>query len=283
MRRGWTIRGRTLSLDHTLIMGVLNVTPDSFSDGGRFSSVDEAVAEATKLVSEGADLVDVGGESTRPGAEPVSVADELRRVLPVVGRLVESGVVVSIDTAKAEVASACLGAGAHVVNDVTALSDPDMMGVVSEHQAGLVLMHMQGTPRTMQANPQYEDVVGEVRDYLLAAAASAEAAGAAPSSIAIDPGIGFGKGMDHNLQLLAATDLLAATGYPVVIGVSRKTFLGTLIDEPDPLGRDLATAAVTAFTIGRGAAIARVHNVRQIREVCRVVDAIVSSEWKSDT
>lgn len=282
MKRAWTVAGRSLDLDHTLIMGVLNLTPDSFSDGGRFSTPDEAIAAALEMGAAGADLIDVGGESTRPGAQPVPLEEELDRVLPVVAALVKAGSVVSVDTTKAAIAEACLDAGAHVVNDVTALSDPAMAGVVADHQAGLVLMHMKGTPRTMQHDPHYDDVVGEVRDHLLAAARVAEAAGLAPGNIAIDPGIGFGKTMSHNLSLLAATDLLAATGYPVVIGVSRKSFLGTLIGQPDPVGRDLATAAVTAFTIGRGASIARVHNVRQIREVCQVVDAIVSSEWKSE-
>ncbi len=190
--------------------------------------------------------------------------------------------VVSVDTTKAEVAEAVLSAGAHVINDVTALSDPAMAATAARHQAGLVLMHMQGTPRTMQSNPAYDDVVGEVRDFLLAAASRATAAGVAPASIAIDPGIGFGKTLAHNLSLLAATDVLAATGYPVVIGASRKSFLGAVLGQSDPAARDIGTAAVTALTIARGASIARVHNVRQIREVCAVADAIVVSELMSD-
>lgn len=271
-----------MPLDHTLIMGILNVTPDSFSDGGRFLDPAAAIAEGEAMVAAGADLVDVGGESTRPGADPVSPTEELARVLPVVAALVALGIVVSVDTAKAEVAEAVLAAGAHVINDVTALADPSMAATVARHQAGLVVMHMQGTPRTMQAEPTYDDVVGEVRDYLVAAAERAIAAGVPPAAIVIDPGIGFGKTLEHNLRLLAATDVLAATGFPVMVGASRKAFLGTLLEQADPTDRDIGTGAVTALTIARGAAITRVHNVRHIREVCSVADAIVLSEHMSD-
>lgn len=208
--------------------------------------------------------------------------DEVARVVPVVQALVARGMVVSVDTAKAEVAEAVLTAGAHIINDVTALGDPAMADTVAGHQAGLVLMHMKGTPRTMQSDPTYDDVVGEVRDFLVAAADRAIGAGVSPSSIVIDPGIGFGKTLEHNLRLLAATDVLAATGFPVLIGASRKAFLGVLLSESDPARRDGGTAAVTAFTIARGAAIARVHNVRQIREVCGIADAIVGTEHMSD-
>jgi len=271
-----------MALDHTLIMGILNVTPDSFSDGGRFLDPDAAITEAEAMVAAGADLIDVGGESTRPGADPVAAPEELARLLPIVAALVAQGTVVSVDTAKAEVAEAVLAAGAHVINDVTALTDSTMAATVARHQAGLVLMHMQGTPRTMQADPVYDDVVGEVRDYLVAAADRAIAAGVPPSAIVIDPGIGFGKTLDHNLRLLAATDVLAATGFPVMVGASRKAFLGSLLGQADPAQRDIGTGAVTALTISRGAAITRVHNVRQIWEVCAVVDAIVVSEHMSD-
>lgn len=258
-------------------MGVVNVTPDSFSDGGRFGSTERAVEHGRQLYADGADLVDVGGESSRPGADPVAAKEEIRRVVPVISGLAEAGVPVSVDTSKPEVAAAALEAGALVVNDITAFSHPDMASLVAAAGCGAVLMHMQGTPRTMQDEPTYDDVVAEVRAYLLERAKAAEASGVARESICIDPGIGFGKAQHHNLLLLAHLDELVATGYPVLIGTSRKSFLGRIVEEPDPTERDVATAATVAIAASRGAAIVRVHNVEMTRQAVLIADAIVRS------
>ncbi|MGH9169119.1 MAG: dihydropteroate synthase, partial [Acidimicrobiia bacterium] len=228
-------------------MGVLNVTPDSFSDGGRFVDRARAVEHGVRLWEEGADLVDVGGESTRPGAAEVSAEEERTRVVPVVGELAERGMVVSIDTSKPQVAEAALRVGAQVVNDISALGDPAMAGLVAESGAGLVLMHMQGTPRTMQADPRYQDVVAEVREFLVARAARAEQAGIDPARICLDPGIGFGKLLEHNLALLAHLGALVETGYPVLVGTSRKSFLGQILDGLPPEEREEGTAATLAL------------------------------------
>jgi dihydropteroate synthase len=226
----WRVRGRTLSTaDGTLIMGVVNVTPDSFSDGGAFLDPARAVRHGLDLVAAGAHLVDVGGESTRPGAGPVPVAEERSRVVPVIAELAAAGVVVSVDTAKPEVAAAAIDAGAAVVNDVTALADPEMARLAAAAGVGVVLMHMQGTPRTMQDEPRYDDVVAEVTEVLVGRAAAAVAAGVAREAVCIDPGIGFGKTSEHNLALLAGLPALTGTGYPVMVGASRKSFLGTLL------------------------------------------------------
>ncbi len=274
----WAIGDRVLSTaDRTLIMGVVNVTPDSFSDGGLFLGPDRAVAHGRRLFADGADLVDVGGESSRPGAEAVSAAEEIRRVVPVIAGLVDAGVPVSVDTSKPEVASVALAEGAVVVNDITAFSHPDMAPLVGAAGCGVVLMHMQGTPQVMQDKPTYKDVVVEVRDYLLERAALVEQAGVERSSICVDPGIGFGKTQRHNLQLLARLDVLVATGYPVLVGTSRKSFLGRILDQPDPAQRDLATAATVAIAATRGAAVVRVHNVEMTRQALLVADAIVRS------
>jgi len=274
----WAIRDRVLSTaDRTLIMGVVNVTPDSFSDGGRFLGSDRAIAHGRRLYIDGADLVDVGGESSRPGAEAVPAAEEIRRVAPVIAGLVGAGVPVSVDTSKPEVAAAALAEGALVVNDITAFGHPDMAALVAEARCGVVLMHIQGTPRTMQDNPTYGDVTVEVRDFLMERAAMAEMAGVERPRICIDPGIGFGKALRHNLQLLARLDLLVSTGYPVLVGTSRKSFLGTIVDEPDPAERDVATAATVAIAATRGAAVVRVHNVEMARQAVLIADAIVRS------
>jgi dihydropteroate synthase len=274
----WAIRDRVLSTtDRTLIMGVVNVTPDSFSDGGRFLAAERAIEHGRQIYGDGADLVDVGGESSRPGAEPVSAAEEIRRVVPVIAGLVELGVPVSVDTSKPEVAAAALEEGAVVVNDITAFGDPDMAHLVAAAGCGAVLMHMQGTPRTMQEDPSYGDVATEVRDFLTDRAASAEMSGVERPRICIDPGIGFGKAQHHNLQLLAHLDLLVATGYPVLVGTSRKAFLGRILDEPDPTERDVASAATVAIAATRGAAVVRVHNVEMTRQAVLIADAIVRS------
>jgi len=244
--------------EHALLMGVLNVTPDSFSDGGRFATPDQAAAAGRALHDAGAALVDVGGESTRPGAPPVPPARELDRVLPVLERL--RGLPLSIDTRRASVAARALDAGVLVVNDVSAGADPEMLPLVAERGAGLVLMHMRGDPATMQADPRYDDVVREVEDYLLGRAATAEAAGVARDRILLDPGIGFGKTVVHNLALLAALPRLAGRGYPVLVGVSRKSFLGAITGR-DAAGRGDATTAAVALAAFHGAAVVRVHDV----------------------
>lgn len=270
----WRLRTRSLSLERPLIMGVVNVTPDSFSDGGLFSSADEAVAHGRRLFDEGADLIDVGGESTRPGSEPVDEQTEKNRVVPVVEALTEIGAVVSIDTTKANVASAAITAGAEVVNDVTAGSDPGMFDLVASSGAGMVLMHMKGTPRTMQEDPRYDDVVAEIADFLLERAAAAETAGIGREALVIDPGIGFGKTVEHNLELIRRLGVLVSTGYPVMVGASRKGFLGKITGIDVPARRDVATAAVTALAVSSGAAVVRVHDVVSSREAAAVAWAV---------
>lgn len=260
--------------DHTLVVGVLNVTPDSFSDGGRFVEADAAIAHGLELDAAGADLVDVGGESTRPGAEPVAAGTEIDRVVPVVAALAAEGVVVSIDTSKAEVAAAALEAGASVVNDVTALGDPEMAGVVADRGAGLVLMHMQGEPRTMQQDPRYDDVVEDVAQALESTAASAIDSGVRRESICLDPGIGFGKTLVHNLDLLAlGVSRLAETGFPVMVGASRKSFIAQVLGPIEE--RDPASAAAHVLAIASGASIIRSHNVVMALRTARLADAIV--------
>jgi len=279
----WRVRARVLdTAAHTLVMGALNVTPDSFSDGGRYADPAAALRRGLEMLAEGADLIDVGGESTRPGASPVSAGEELRRVLPVVRALAAAGAVVSIDTAKAEVAAGALEAGAAVVNDVTAFGDPDMAGVVSRAGAGVVLMHMQGTPRTMQDDPRYHDVLAEVTDYLVARAAVARAAGIDPAAICLDPGIGFGKRLEHNLALLRGLPHLVAAGYPVLVGASRKRFIEAVLGPIAPLERDVASSAAHVLAIVGGAAAIRVHNVVVGLQTARIADAIVRAAPASE-
>jgi dihydropteroate synthase len=249
-------------------MGIVNVTPDSFSDGGRFLEADAAVAHGLSLVAAGADLLDVGGESTRPGALPVDEAEELRRVLPVVGRLAaEAGVPVSIDTSKAAVAAAALAAGATIVNDVAAAGDDEMFGVVATAGAGFVLMHMQGEPRTMQQDPHYDDVVAEVGDFLVDRLGAARAAGVPTGSLCADPGLGFGKTAAHNIELLARLrELVARLDVPVLVGPSRKSFIARVLGDGgsdlghDQVARDDGTLATAVWAVDHGARIVRVHD-----------------------
>ena len=257
-------------------MGVLNVTPDSFSDGGIYPSPDAAVAAARRLVSDGADIIDVGGESTRPGAADVNASEEMSRVLPVIEALVQAcDIAVSVDTSKAAVADAALSAGAHMVNDVTGLADPAMMEVVARHGAAVTIMHMQGAPRTMQDDPQYSDVVQEIGAYLAERAETAAAAGIDRRAIVVDPGIGFGKtALGHNLEILRRLDELAALGFPLLVGTSRKSFLGALLDGAPPDDRREGTAATVATSIVGGANAVRVHDVREMSRVARVADAV---------
>jgi dihydropteroate synthase len=255
------------------VMGVLNVTPDSFSDGGNFFDVERAVAHARQLIAAGADIVDVGGESTRPGAPPVSAEEELRRVGPVIDRL--PGATISVDTTKAVVAERALAAGARIVNDISAgRFDERMFDVVRDAGAGLVLMHMQGTPQTMQQSPRYDDVVAEVCAFLEERIAAAGRAGIEKSQIAVDPGIGFGKTVQHNLQLLAGLERLRTLGCPVLVGTSRKSFIGHALGRPEPTTRLWGTAATVAWAIARGARIVRVHDVAEMADVARMCDAI---------
>ena len=274
----WELRDGFLDLSRARIMGIVNVTPDSFSDGGRFLRKDEALRHAERLVREGADLLDVGGESTRPGSDPVPADEEQRRVVPVVREAVRLGVPVSVDTAKAAVARAALEAGAAVVNDVTALADSDMAAVVAESGAGLVLMHMQGTPRTMQADPSYENVVEEVAEFLRRRRERAEEAGVARERIVLDPGIGFGKRLEHNLALLAGLDRLRELGSPVLVGASRKSFVGALTGVTDPGRRLAGSLAAAVLARAQGAAVLRVHDVAATREALAVAEAILAAD-----
>lgn len=254
-------------------MGIVNVTPDSFSDGGRFLSPASACAEARRMLAEGADLLDVGGESTRPGASDVDPAAQCARVLPVIRELAGGEApasLLSVDTRSAAVADAALAAGAGLVNDVSAGADPGMFECVARHEAGIVLMHMQGTPATMQDDPRYEDVVAEVHDYLLARAAAAEAGGVARDRIVIDPGIGFGKTRQHNLRLLACLDVLTGAGYPVMLGTSRKRFMGAICAETEFSRLVGATCATTAMGVAAGVRLFRVHDVRENRQAADV-------------
>jgi dihydropteroate synthase len=257
-------------------MGILNVTPDSFSDGGRFRSAEPALARARQMVAEGADLVDVGGESTRPGAAPVSPAEELERVLPVVHALKAAlSVPVSVDTRRAEVARRCLEAGADVVNDVSALDDPEMASVVARSGAGLVLMHMRGTPETMQSLAVYGDVAGEVASELGERLSRALEAGIDAERIALDPGVGFAKTAEQNLELIARLDVLAALGHPVLLGASRKAFIGRVLGGVPADERDAGTVGACVAGLARGARIFRVHEVRAARQALDVADAIL--------
>ena len=268
----WQIRGRA-PIDGPVLMGIVNVTPDSFSDGGRFFAPERAIEHGRRLVADGADVVDVGGESTRPGAEAVSEEEESRRVLPVIEALASDGAIVSIDTSKPTVARAAIEVGASIVNDVSA--SPEMVELAGETGAGLVIMHMQGTPRSMQVDPAYVDVVREVRDFLVQRAAFAVDRGVGKSQIVIDPGIGFGKTLEHNLDILTHIGVFVATDYPVLLGTSRKSFLGVLTGETMPERRDLATAATTALAVAAGVFAVRVHNVAVSRPAMQVAGAMV--------
>jgi dihydropteroate synthase len=258
-------------------MGVVNVTPDSFSDGGLFLDPAAALAHGRRLLDEGADILDVGGESTRPGAEPVPEELELERVLPVVEPLAGDGARVSIDTAKAGVARAALDAGAEIVNDVTAFrAAPDMAGLVADRGAGCVLMHMLGEPRTMQDDPRYDDVVSEVRAFLEERLAFAVEEGVPEDRVWLDPGIGFGKTIDHNLELIRRLDEIVAIGRPVVVGTSRKSFLGKLTGRPER-ERVAATVATNVMALERGASVFRVHDVAESRDALTVAAATVTA------
>jgi dihydropteroate synthase len=266
---------RTLDLGEPLVMGVLNVTPDSFSDGGRHAGIEAAVDRARAMLAEGAAIIDVGGESTRPGAAPVSEQEELERVVPVIERIHrELDCVVSVDTMKPAVMDAACAAGAELINDVYALRAPGAIEIASRHRAAVCLMHMLGQPRDMQQDPQYRDVVGEVGDFLAQRARECEAGGIAPDSILLDPGIGFGKTDAHNLRLIARLDVFAALGKPLLIGVSRKSMFGRLLGLPVDarLHPALATAAVAVW---QGARIVRTHDVAATAEAVTMINKII--------
>ena len=259
-----------------VLMGVLNVTPDSFSDGGEFFGAGPAVAHAEKMFDEGAQVIDVGGESTRPGSDPVSPEEELRRVLPVIQGILSSrpGTTISIDTYRSSTAEAALDAGAAVVNDVTALGDPKMAGLVAERGCPITLMHMLGEPKSMQQDPRYKDVVREVRDFLAERAERAIRAGVEPENVILDPGIGFGKTLEHNLKLLNHLDSLVELGFPVLVGVSRKSFLGKIAGSEEPKSRLFGTVGANVLAYEQGATFFRVHDVRPNGEALAVAAAI---------
>lgn len=259
------------------VMGIVNVTPDSFSDGGAFLDPGAAIAHGRRLAEDGAGIVDVGGESTRPGAHPVDADDELLRVRPVVAALARAGVRVSIDTSKLRVAEGALDAGATYVNDVTAFrADPEMAGLVADRGATCCLMHMLGEPRTMQENPRYGDVVDDVRHFLEERVAFAVREGVREDRIEIDPGIGFGKTVAHNLELVRRLDAFTTLGFPVLVGASRKSFLGRLTGREDPADRVAATVAVNVLALERGATVFRVHDVREHVDALTVAAATLA-------
>jgi dihydropteroate synthase len=266
-----------LDLSTPVVMGILNLTPDSFSDGGRFPDCDSAISHAQAMVSEGAAIIDIGGESTRPGAAPVSVQQELDRVMPVVESLVaELPVPLSVDTSKPEVMQAAISAGAGMINDVMALRQEGAIEAVRDAcQVLLCLMHMQGEPRSMQQNPRYDDVVGEVRHFLLERAALCEKAGIAQSRIILDPGFGFGKTLEHNTALLKNIDLLAGDGYPLLVGISRKSMIGQLLGDVPVDQRLQGSVAAAVIAAMKGANILRVHDVRETVEALKIVEALL--------
>ncbi|HEX2973185.1 MAG TPA: dihydropteroate synthase [Tepidisphaeraceae bacterium] len=259
-----------------LVMGILNVTPDSFSDGGKYVGQEAAVAAAHQMCEAGADILDIGGESTRPNSQRVDAEEQIRRILPVIQAIRKQlPVTISVDTTRSAVAEATLDAGAQIINDISAgEEDPEILELAAKRGAPIILMHMKGKPATMQANPAYENVVQEVKDYLRARIAAAEAVGISRGRIMVDPGIGFGKGLEHNLELLRELRGLGELGRPVVLGVSRKAFIGRITGEPEPAKRIMGTAATTAWGVANGAAVMRVHDVGPMAQVVRMVRAI---------
>ncbi len=259
------------------IMGIVNTTPDSFSDGGRYATPESALDHARRLIAEGAAIIDIGGESTRPGATEVSEDEEIRRVLPVVRTLAAEcpGIALSIDTCKAGVARAAVAAGASIINDVTGFRDDAMVAVAAESGAGVVVMHMQGTPRTMQSAPLYTDLVGEITAFFKDRYTALTAAGVNPESIVFDPGIGFGKNLRHNLEILRRLDQFVVEGRPLLLGVSRKSFLGKILGSDDLEDRHWPTVAITSHAREQGVALHRVHDVKANLEALRMTEAIL--------
>src|SRR5437773_1175228 len=276
--RIWKVGDRVFNVSRQgLVMGVLNVTPDSFSDGGNFFELEKAVEQGVRMAAEGADIIDIGGESTRPGAEPVAAKEELRRVIPLIEKLrAKIDVPISIDTSKAEVARAAIHAGASIVNDVTGgRGDEGMLPLIAETKSGFIIMHMQGTPQTMQIQPRYEDVVSAVSDFFRQQYARIIGCNIDPMAIAFDPGIGFGKTFEHNLELLAHLERLRAHDRPLVVGVSRKSFLGKLANSPEMKDRLAPAVALTSLLRAGGADVFRVHDVKESVSALRVTEAIL--------
>jgi dihydropteroate synthase len=273
--------GRSLSLDHPIVMGILNVTPDSFSDGGLWLDPEAAIAHGREMAADGAAIIDVGGESTRPDATPVPEEEELRRVIPVIEALAaDPGIPVSIDTRKPNVARRAVEAGASIVNDTSGEeSDGSMTAVIAGSGAAAVLMHSRGTPATMRSLTEYSDVVADVARFLAAWAVSLEAAGVPQDSIVLDPGFGFAKTLEQNLALLERLDEVLGLGYPVLVGTSRKSFIGAVLDLPED-ERLEGTAATIAWAVSEGAHIMRVHDVKQMARVVKMADAIKSASWR---
>ena len=273
----WKFRHHSIDLSrHARVMGILNTTPDSFSDGGHHQRIGDALEHARLMISEGVDIIDIGGESTRPGADAVTAADEIGRTAPVIAAIrAEWDGLISIDTSKAEVARAALDAGADIVNDVAGLAgDPEMTGMCAEADCGVVVMHMKGEPRTMQSSPSYVDVVREVREFFEERFATLTSAGIAAEAICFDPGIGFGKTVEHNLQLLRSLDQLVVAGRPILLGVSRKSFIGRILGDNDLSLREWPTVAITTHGRELGAMVHRVHAVKPNVEALRMIEAI---------
>lgn len=275
----WKIAGETHDLSaRAMIMGVVNVTPDSFSDGGQFFRAQVAIDHGLRLLAEGADIIDIGGESTRPGAEAIPAEEEMRRVIPVIEKLFEAGARVSIDTSKAAVARAALDAGAVIINDITGgRGDDAMLQLAAKRGLAFIIMHMQGTPRTMQNAPHYDDVAADVGEFFRQQYARALECGLEPMAIAFDPGIGFGKTVEHNLELLRNLPRLRIGDRPLVIGVSRKAFLGQMIGSSEMSDRAAPTIAFTSLLRERGANVLRVHDVKQNREALRATEAFLAT------
>lgn len=277
MKTAWTIRSQTFNWgQRTYLMGVLNVTPDSFSDGGQFNTFDRAIEQARYLIDSGADILDIGGQSTRPQAVEISLEEELERVIPIVQALrQEAEIPISIDTTRSQVAQQAIAAGADLVNDISgATYDPEMLPTIAQLGVPIILMHLRGTPQTMQQLTDYQDLVGEILAFLQQRIAAAAAAGVNPDYIAVDPGIGFAKTYSQNLELLRQGKAFQRLNCPVLVGPSRKSFIGHILNQPDPQQRVWGTAAACCAAIAQGADILRVHDVRQMYDVCRVADAI---------
>jgi dihydropteroate synthase len=280
----WKVRDQELDLTFSArVMGILNITPDSFSDGGAFLDHEAAFRHACRMISEGADIIDVGGESSRPGSEPISIEEEIRRVIPTIERLRQKfpEIILSIDTYKAETARKAIIAGANIINDISAVrGDPEMSDVIRETKAGVILMHMQGTPKTMQLNPHYNDVIAEILNFLAERSTLLQSIGVDPQQIAIDPGFGFGKRPQDNIQLIQHLDRFSKLNHPIVVGVSRKSIIGPIMGEADlPLeNRDEPTVVLSSLLRERGARILRVHNVRPNVNALRMTEAIIVQE-----
>lgn len=269
--------GRQLRIDRPLVMGVINVTPDSFSDGGEFLDPEVAIAHAKKLVKEGADILDIGGESSRPGSDTLPAKEELERIVPVLEGIIDDvKVLISVDTCKPRVARKVLDMGVHIINDITGLTSAELAGVVARHEAGIVIMHMQGTPKTMQKSPRYGDVVADILRFLRERVKRAEKEGICRESIIIDPGIGFGKTAEHNLEIISRLKEFKSLGLPVLVGASRKSFIGKVLDK-DVDGRLSGGLAMLSMSIQNGASIVRTHDVRESADAARMTWAALNS------